>query len=136
MTSFQFPRIILNDQIILLHSLKKSRPIVCVLKINPFTPTWRSERQLPTIHSRRQDVPNFKSAMAIRKDRSEGVLCYYAGRLERVNLFQRHKDVTNVIETRSRLKVWVGIVIVCFSSSVQNWPPFCGPISIKTPLFD
>ena len=42
----------------------------------------------PFIHSRRQDVPNVKSAVAILgKTGVRGVLYYYAGRLERVNSY-------------------------------------------------
>ena len=54
---------------------------------NHFTLTYRSEHHLPPIHLHRQDIANVKSATSSRKGRSEGVLCYYAGRLERVNVF-------------------------------------------------
>ena len=33
-------------------------------------------------------------------------------------------------------KQFIITTIVCFFSSVQNLPPFCGPISFKTPLLD
>ena len=52
--------------------------------INPLTPTWCSKRQLPPIHSRGHDVAYVKSSTSSRKDRSEGVLYYFAGRHERV----------------------------------------------------
>ena len=77
-------------------------PLSCNFShVNPFTPTWRSERQLPPTHSRRHDVAYAKSATSIWKDRCEGVLYYYAGRHEKVN----------------HLQIWVYSVLLTLSNS-------------------
>ena len=75
-------------------SLSSIKTEVAIKFLNPFMPTRRSERPLPTIHSHQKDGLNvtsqpftladrtFRTSIPqcqIWKDQCEGVLYYYAG---------------------------------------------------------